>query len=285
MQNMSVFLRIISLACLITTGKQSLDAFPGLSWINDQLTIMQCKKHCSSRSPEITPIYPHKDTPLMMYQLLKDIHNVFARYGITYWIDGGTLLGAVRNKGIIPWDDDLDICIDHKDVQNVLALEPFFNAIGYEMYYPLRGVIKIAPKGGTAGTYFGYSLKSPHIDILFTEQIDTHIYFLPTIFADVYWLLNGDYGLVGYRDGSEIYITQAELYPLKEYKFGEITVMGPHNPMPYLHHLYGTDCMDIGYQWHNHTNGLQKIPTGKITLTEENRGPAQPTGPLLDTPL
>ncbi|PKR81713.1 hypothetical protein CW751_04080 [Brumimicrobium salinarum] len=39
-----------------------------------------------------------------------DIDKLCRKHGITYWIDGGTTLGAVRNGGFIPWDDDLDFC-------------------------------------------------------------------------------------------------------------------------------------------------------------------------------
>ena len=47
-------------------------------------------------------------------EILKDVDKVCSKYGITYFADAGTLLGTVRHRGFIPWDDDLDICMMRK---------------------------------------------------------------------------------------------------------------------------------------------------------------------------
>lgn len=46
-----------------------------------------------------------------MLELLKVVDKLCTEAGIAYWIDGGTVLGAVRHGGFIPWDDDLDVCL------------------------------------------------------------------------------------------------------------------------------------------------------------------------------
>ena len=48
---------------------------------------------------------------LRMLEMLKFIDGVCKDNGIEYWIDYGTLLGAARHGGFIPWDDDTDICM------------------------------------------------------------------------------------------------------------------------------------------------------------------------------
>ena len=52
---------------------------------------------------------------LCMLDILIQFDKVCRNNNISYWLDGGTLLGAVRHQGFIPWDDDLDVCIQSKD--------------------------------------------------------------------------------------------------------------------------------------------------------------------------
>ena len=52
---------------------------------------------------------------LRMLQMLEFIDDVCKKNDITYWLDSGTLLGAARHGGYIPWDDDTDICMPAED--------------------------------------------------------------------------------------------------------------------------------------------------------------------------
>ncbi len=53
-------------------------------------------------------------------KILDELQTLFNKYGLVYYADFGTLLGAVRHQGIIPWDDDIDISMPRADFMKFL---------------------------------------------------------------------------------------------------------------------------------------------------------------------
>ncbi len=62
-----------------------------------------------------------KRTWAAQLQILADLDEACQRSGIEYFAEWGTLLGAVRHGGFIPWDDDLDICMKRHDYEKFVS--------------------------------------------------------------------------------------------------------------------------------------------------------------------
>lgn len=55
-------------------------------------------------------------------KIMRKFHAVCKKYGITYFYDSGSLIGAVRHQSFIPWDDDIDVAMKREDFWKLLQV-------------------------------------------------------------------------------------------------------------------------------------------------------------------
>lgn len=163
-----------------------------------------------------------------MRRLLKNFDRLCQEQKWRYWIESGTLLGAVRNQQFIPWDDDVDVSMLVRDCIQLLRNKEALKGYGLEAAFVEEHQIYKVYLSGDYSTW---------IDIF------------PRA------LLNGRYEFShettrGVWPGE--WFEKEALNGHHMYRLGDMSVRGPINVIPYLERIYGTQWR-VPQQTHVHT--------------------------------
>lgn len=118
---------------------------------------------------------------LCSLEILKEVHKFCEKHDIKYYLSSGTLLGAVRHGGFIPWDDDVDIEMGWWDYLKFLkyAKKEFNGNLKLQTHSTDNNYFAVFAKIRNENTYIEeHSLHDKHfkfkgvfIDILYTERV------------------------------------------------------------------------------------------------------------------
>ena len=169
-----------------------------------------------------------------MLNMMKIFHNICKENNINYFLIAGSLLGAIRHDGWIPWDGDFDLMIDTNDINKLrdICTKPgnpliknnlWFQDTSTDKYYKLPWS-KIRDNNSC---YTGATVKMHHnglmIDIFEYERIN-----------------NNDIKLLNYDNKNKIFNIN-DIFPIKKLKFEDTIFNIPNNPNFFLENDYGSN--------------------------------------------
>ncbi|MBQ3751195.1 MAG: LicD family protein [Bacteroidales bacterium] len=138
---------------------------------------LECTEDFSKYNGEGTLL---RKVQMRSLEILVEFDRICRKYNIPYWLDCGTLLGAVRHNGFIPWDDDVDVAMPYKYIKKLRKvmkeeLSPRFayQDISTDKNYYLESVIKIRDKKSyfPIEVYKGFKEQGILLDVVPVEQI------------------------------------------------------------------------------------------------------------------
>ena len=118
---------------------------------------------------ELTP----KEIQLLLLNVMTDIDEFCTENDISYYMIGGTLLGAVRHQGFIPWDDDIDIAMLRSDYNKFIKMwkpEAHANYVLQNTYTDPKcchTITRILVKGTKLVHNGSYNVTTEHSELFF----------------------------------------------------------------------------------------------------------------------
>ena len=247
---------------------------------------------------ELKPTELFQQVQLLQQELLTFIDNVCSKYDLEYWLDYGTLLGAVRHGGFIPWDDDVDVGMMRSDFEKIYPIlkeeiknNNLDNVIDLRLYHKnihneVVGFIQFSYRFQDTGRLlsnldiFPYDFRKNNDNItdekyykqrmLFyssfyeidnpKEVIGKYMDNLDLTYVKSDYVLSGPEGPHGKNGYGFKIFNQNILFPLKSIKFKDRFYKCPKNCDEYLKCIYG-DYYSIPKKVHNHNliKALKKV--------------------------
>ncbi len=116
---------------ILSKIRQHVRLLLGITDLEEMVSVMKERvntlAYLLNESIDITSIPPTKNQDLRIMQqcdalLLAIFDKICKKHGLTYWLTYGTLLGAVRHKGFIPWDDDMDVAMPREHFNKLKSI-------------------------------------------------------------------------------------------------------------------------------------------------------------------
>ena len=218
--------------------------------------------------------------------LLAILDFVCRKNNLRYWMDSGTLLGAVRHGGFIPWDDDVDVCMPREDYDRACAI--LHEALAE---YGIEAVEKKTEPMARIGIGYKHEQTGIWIDIFpvdgcrvklgggAEEALKHNI----AVYRKRYLRIKDRYPqdrirevkenliseMCGIPEAKSVFYTPEfigyflgwnceDIFPLKELAFEQFSFPAPCNVDAYLRELYGAGYMEFpkdGFGHHGNQSG------------------------------
>ena len=163
--------------------------------------------------------------------MLKTLTDVLESANITYFMQFGTLLGAYRHHGPIPWDDDNDVMVNYTQKRDIIkamtSLQP-----KYGLYQQTDSLFKLYANGGWPVFLKAGLFKWPYVDIFFFGENSTHIWDLTYNSHH-----NSHYKHYKFPEPHSVY-RKSDVFPLQKRPFSKLNLYAPCNTEKLLRQTY-----------------------------------------------